>query len=144
MKDEYTKLVENAKEAYLKSLGNKLEKPQTGIKAYWAALKKLLGGDKAPTIPPLNINNIFITDAGEKCTIFNNFFGKQCTLMNTDSTLPCQDYITNAVITDVGVDDIEQKIIGMIQHLNVNKAHGHDGISIRMLKICCGSISKPL
>ena len=64
--------------------------------------------------------------------------------MNTDRTLPCQDYITNAVITDVAVDDIEQKNIGMIQHLNVNKAHGHDGISIRMLKICCGSISKPL
>ena len=28
--------------------------------------------------------------------------------------------------------------------MNSNKAHGHDGISIRMLKICGSSVIKPL
>ena len=31
----------------------------------------------------------------------------------------------------------------VIQNLNSNKAHGHDNISIRMLKICDDTISKP-
>ena len=31
-----------------------------------------------------------------------------------------------------------------IKLLNVKKAHGHDGTSIRMLKMCITSISKPL
>ena len=28
----------------------------------------------------------------------------------------------------------------IIQNLNPNKAHGHDNVNIRMLKICCSSI----
>ena len=37
-----------------------------------------------------------------------------------------------------------KKILKLIQGLNSNKAHGHDGISIRMLKLCGLSIIKPL
>ena len=146
MKDEYTKLVEKAKESYLKSLGSKLANPLTGMKAYWSALKKLLGGNKAPTIPPININNTFITSVNEKCSIFNKFFARQCTLMDTNSSLPCQEVLTNAVLNEVKFTDIDlsEKIAALIRGLNVNKAHGHDGITIRMLKICGQSISKPL
>ena len=32
----------------------------------------------------------------------------------------------------------------MIQNLDHNKAHGHDPISIRMLKLCCASTCRPL
>ena len=32
----------------------------------------------------------------------------------------------------------------IIQNLDLNKAHGHDKISIRMIKICGKSIYKPL
>ena len=38
----------------------------------------------------------------------------------------------------------EDEILKIIRALNVNKAHGHDGISIRMIKICDKSILKPL
>ena len=41
---------------------------------------------------------------------------------------------------DFGSDDIAK----IIQKLDPNKAHGHDMISIRMLKICANSIYKPL
>ena len=41
---------------------------------------------------------------------------------------------------DFGSDDIAQ----IIQKLDPNKSHGHDMISIRMLKICGNSIYKPL
>ena len=37
-----------------------------------------------------------------------------------------------------------KKILKLIQGLNSNKAHGHDSISIRMLKLCGPLITKPL
>ena len=59
MKTEYTKLVEESKENYLKSLGSKLSNTKTGIKAYWSALKRLIEGNKTTIIPPLNITTTF-------------------------------------------------------------------------------------
>ena len=38
------------------------------------------------------------------------------------------------------VDDI----VKIIRSLDQNKTHGHDEISIRMIKLCASSISKPL
>ena len=38
----------------------------------------------------------------------------------------------------------QDDIAKIIQNLDPNKAHGHDNISIRMLKICVSSIYKPL
>ena len=60
--------------------------------------------------------------------------------------MPIQDPITNAVINEVNLTDtgLTKKILELIDGLNVNKAHGHDGLSIRMLKMCGISISKPL
>ena len=42
------------------------------------------------------------------------------------------------------VDINSKKILKLIQSLNSNKVHGHDGISIRMLNLCEPSILKPL
>ena len=38
----------------------------------------------------------------------------------------------------------QDNIAKIIQNLDPNKAHGHDNISIRMLKICGSSIYRPL
>ena len=145
-KDEYTALVRDAKENYLKSLGEKLENPQSGIKAYWAALKKLINGNKVSIIPPLIVNNDFITDIKQKCSIFNNFFANQCTVLETNSILPTQDYVTNHFLDRIDVSDLEleNQILKHINELNINKAHGFDGISVRMIKICGTSVAKPL
>ena len=83
MKTEYTKLVEESKQSYLKSLGSKRSNPKTGMKADWSALQRLLGGSKPTIIPPLNINNTFVTNVSEKFSLFNNFFAKQCTVLDT-------------------------------------------------------------
>ena len=36
------------------------------------------------------------------------------------------------------------EVVKLIKSLDPNKAHGHDGISIRMLKLRATSVSKPL
>ena len=42
------------------------------------------------------------------------------------------------------LDFKEVKILKIIIALNINKAHGYDNISIRMIKICDKSLLKPL
>ena len=44
-----------------------------------------------------------------------------------------QVYLTNSRINSVPLS--EDLVIKIIRNLNVNKAHGHDDISIRMIKM---------
>ena len=38
----------------------------------------------------------------------------------------------------------DNDILKIIRSLDINKAHGHDDISVRMVKICDDGINKPL
>ena len=102
-----------------------------------------LNNKKTPIIPPLFYKNRFVTDFKKKAELFNSFFAKQCTVINNASSLPSgllpkiDKILSN--ITFSG-DDIRK----IIQNLDSEIAHGHDKISIRMLKICGPSICKPL
>ena len=96
-----------------------------------------------PVIPALLVNNKFVTDFKAKANIFNDFFSKQCTPLANGSKLPeNQVYLTNSRINSVPFSD--DLVINIIRNLNVNKAHGHDDISIRMIKMCDESLLRPL
>ena len=94
---------------------------------------------KIPIIPPLLYKNCFITDFKEKAKLFflNNaslfviiaFFLLMSTILLTNAYL--QLHFQPKVLKKV------------IQNLDSNKAHGHDNIGIRMLKICCDSTCVP-
>ena len=43
-----------------------------------------------------------------------------------------------------GITFDHEELLKIIQSLDANKAHGYDGISIRMLKLCSLSAIKPL
>ena len=58
-------------------------------------------------------------------------------IVNNNSKLP-------SVLTKKTVEFSAYDILKIIRNLNPNKAHGHDMINIRMLKICDESICKPL
>ena len=71
------------------------------------------------------------------------FLAKQCSIIDNGSEIPSflhpktDKSLSNITFTE---KDIEK----VIQSLDPNKAHGHDMISIRMLKICGKSIIKSL
>ena len=96
-----------------------------------------------PVIPPLLVNNKFATDFKAKGNIFNDFFSKQCTTLANGSKLSeNQVYLTNSRINSVPFSD--NLDINIIRNLNVNKAHGQDNISIRMIKMGNESLVRPL
>ena len=82
-------------------------------------------------------------DFKEKTELFDNFFSKQCVVVNNNRKPP----LVLAEKTCKLLSPVEfstNDILKIIRNLNPNKDHSHDMISIRMLKICDGSISKPL
>ena len=116
--------------------------PSTSAKTYWSILKTFAHGRKVPVIPPLVINNKFISNFKTKGNYFNIFFNQKCTAISTDSsTSSSVNLATNETVTKINFD--EQLISKLIVALNPNKAHGHDGLSIRMLQMGSDSISKP-
>ena len=89
------------------------------------------------------INDKFVTDIQAKANNFNKFFAGQCTPLKNNSMLPTsQLFMTQARLRSL--DFNEGEILKRIRALNINQAHGHDGTSIRMIKICDESLLKPL
>ena len=84
-----------------------------------------------------------MTDIKTKANIFNEYFAEQCTPLKNSSVIPIdQRFLTQSRITSL--DFNQEEILKIIRALNIHKAHGHDDISIRMMKICDKSLSKPL
>ena len=76
---ELNRLISSTKASYYENLGKKLNNPLLQAKAYWSILKTFYNDKKIPLIPPLLVNNNFITDIKTKANIFNKFFAEQCT-----------------------------------------------------------------
>ena len=134
--------VEKSKTNYLSNLGRKLNDPETTQKSYWKILTRAMNRAKAPKIPPLLVNNSFVTNCKEKAKLFNQFFAKQCKPILNDRILPAFQYITDKRIDRVVFQD--QDILSLIRGINPNKATGSDGITGHMLKLCDESIVVPL
>ena len=121
----------------------KLTNVSKNCKAYWPLLRRLLNNKKIPLIPPLFHENKFVTDFKEKAELFNSRFATQCSLIsNSSNLLPHIKHLTDNRLSFVSFS--HDKIEKIIQNLNRNKAHSHDNVSIRMVKVCGPSIYKPL
>ena len=106
-------------------------------------MKTSINGKKTPILPPLLVNNNLISNFREKANIFNDFFVQQCQPTAKNSILSTnQIFYTQNRLRDFDIDC--GKILKLINGLNPHKAHGHDGVSIRMVKLCNLIITKPL
>ena len=71
------------------------------------------------------------------------YFARQCTPIENDSSITTEtNCLCDATISAVDFED--QDILKIIRALDINKAHGHDNISARVIKICDSSIVKLL
>ena len=135
--------IEEPKEKYYTKLSSRLANPLTSPKTYWYILKIFLNNKKIPFITPLFHENKFVTDFKEKAELFNHFFVNQCSLLSNNSVLPTNlPQLTNKCLDSIHFSSSD--IAKIISHLDPNKAHGHDMLSIRMIKLCGNSICKPL
>ena len=131
---ELSNLIINTKTEYHRKLATKLVNPSTSAKTYWSILKTFANGRNVPVIPPLLINNEFVSNFKTKSNYFNKFFNQQCTEISTDRSIPSSvNLATNETVTNINFS--EQLISKLIVAVNPNKAHGNDGLSSRILQI---------
>ena len=85
---EINELISPTKNLYYENLAKKLNNPLLQAKTYWSILKSFYNEKKIPTIPPLLVDNNFVTDIQTKANIFNTFLAEQCTPLKNNSVLP--------------------------------------------------------
>ena len=135
--------LESCKGKYYENISKNLCSKAIAPKYYWSLLKTMLNYKKVTCIPPIFHDNKFVTDFIKKSHLLNSFFAKQCSIIENNSVLPSStipvidQYLANIEFTK---DDIK-RIICKLDH---NKAHGHDMISIRILKVFGDAIIQPL
>ena len=133
-------MISRREEEYQNHLAFKLSDPMTNARTNWSLLKTFYNEKKVPIIPPFPTDKV---DFEAKANHFNNSFVSQCTRLNNNSKIPGnQTYTTNTKLSLIKFQN--KNIITIIRSLNEDKAHGHDNISIRMVKICAISIVEPL
>ena len=143
LSEDLTNAITNLKLAYYRRIASKLNDSNSAPKTYWSILKSFVNGKKIPLIPPILVKDQLVTNFLEKANLFNEFFTQQCNTIENDSTLP--NNLVFETTERISFFDIpKDEITKIIRSLDPNKAHGHDGISIRMLKLRASSKSKPL
>ena len=119
----------------------KLDNPKSVPKTNWSIIKFFLSNKEIHIIPPILVNVELVSDFKQKANIFNNHFASLCTPTKNGIKLPRFSYKNEKRLTFFDIKDDD--ILVIIKNLNVNKAHGWDQLSIRMIKACGNSISLP-
>ena len=133
--------IEESKEKHYTKLTNRLGDPLTSPKTYWCILKTFLNNKKIPCIPTFFHENKFVTDFKEKAELLNHFFVNQCFVLSNNSVLPTNlPQLTNKCLDSIHFSSSE--IAKIISNFDLNKANGHDMLSIRMINLCGNSICK--
>ena len=127
---ELSNLTRDTKTEYHNKLVAKLVNPSTSAKTYWSISKTFENFHQQEESSSATLISNFKT----KTNYFNRSFNQQCTATSTDSSIPSSvNLATNEIVTKINFD--EKLISKLVVALNSNKAHGHDGLSIRMLQM---------
>ena len=110
--------METAKLSYLKNLGNKVNSPGTSQKSYWKIINRVMNKCRAPKIPPLLVNNLFILNCRGKARFFNDYFSQQCKPLINNSVLPIFRSLANKKINHVTIRNDD--IVSLIRKINPN------------------------
>ena len=97
---------------------------------------------RAPKIPTLLVNNVFILNCRDKAKIFNDFFSNQCNLISNSSTLATVNFHTDKRSGQISIR--RDEIVSLVRNLNPNKASDNDEIYGQMLLLCGDSVGMPL
>ena len=105
-------------------------------------MRSFHNGRKVPLIPPILKGNKCVSDFKEKATILMSFYSLQCSLVVSSPVLPDKSYLASSSLESITISGSD--ILKTIRSLDINKAHGNDDISVRMMKICDDAILEPL
>ena len=72
-------------------------------------------------------------DFTDKAQLFNDYFARLCSTIDTGSIIPTLTPKTTSTIDDINISD--EGLLLIVRSLNPSKARGYDEISVRIIKI---------
>ena len=81
-------------------------------------------------------------DLIDKAQLFNVYFTRQCSTIDTGSIIPTLTPKTTTTLDDINISD--EGLLLTIGSLNPSKAHGYDEISVRIIKTNDTALVYPL
>ena len=76
LSQDLLELITKRKEDYNFHLAKKLNYLQSSSKSFWKILKTFYNGNKIPLIPPIIVNNKYVSDYEQKALMFLKFSKK--------------------------------------------------------------------
>ena len=113
MISQSSKIIAEAKSQYFRQINKTLSNSTAGQKTYWPHMNKIFNKAKMPVIPPLLKKDIFVVDFESKALIFNDYFIRHCTTIDTGSEVPDQLAYSVPATTDFQIS--EEKILSTIR-----------------------------
>ena len=127
----------------LQQTSSKTSCPSTSSSIYWSILKTFTINKKMSLTPRLLINNKLESGFKKKGNHFNNFLASKCLPVSYDSALSMPvNFNSTTSLNEINFND--EDLLKIIQGYDINKAHGHDNLSVRIIKRCDSEIIGPL
>ena len=143
LQNEYCELIELAKKEFESKKIAELHQTGNGNKkAWWKAVKHMLGFSHENAIPTIINNNIPLTDSKSKAELFNDFFCSHSNIDSSGASLP-----NKTIVNDVKLESItfnQAEVLDILKSLDPNKSVGLDGVSPRLLKLVAEEIAPSL
>ena len=121
---ELKKLINTTKTLYYENLSKKLNNPLLQAKTYWSILKTFYDEKNIPLIPPLLVDDKFVTDIRMEACIFTKSSAEQYTPLKNECVLPFnQIFLSQSSLRSL--DFKEDKIIRNNQIIQNNQSLKH-------------------
>jgi hypothetical protein len=120
-------------------LGN----PSLASKKYWSLVKRIYGNKKGMGVPVLEIGDKLCSTSTDKACALTEFFKNQQTLIEPiGHSLPDLVMLTDQSLDSIQTSPLEVRDI--LGSLDLGKAHGADGVTVRLLRETQSNIDTPL
>ena len=86
------------------NLGNKANNPNTSQKSFWKIINRVMNKCRAPNIPPLLVNNLFILNCRENARYFNDGSDEGSDGISGQMLLLCDESVINFYKYFVNID----------------------------------------
>jgi len=128
-RNEYQQALDKAEEDYNRSLTDSL-KDSKNSKAWWRTVKHLLGKGSYRSLPPMELNDTYLTNNQDKASAFNDFFLSHSNIDTSNARLPPDNFIEEKLAS---IDISHQDVLDQLRCIDPSKATGPDGISPKLL-----------
>lgn len=142
LRNNVIQLLRKGKDDHFLKLADKLKTDNRNTKSWWSTMKSVINTNTKSSIPPLQHNDILLSDDNDKANLLNNFFRDQTLVNDSNIDVPILPTLNHNNLTDIVLTPLEVKQI--LQTLAIGKAVGPDSVNNIILRELSSELAEPI